>query len=135
MGRLNGRVNARVNKLERFYGRGDAHADHQELFSSFKRALMEYLHQLGQIRAPGFQRAKKPEDRILPPEAELLWGPDESQWHIDELATQRAIDKERERGVAEDVLEDVERALRLWREEAAAEIKERRCGRGCTRRG
>jgi hypothetical protein len=46
----------------------------EELKSSFKRVLFEYVDQLGRIRAPCFQRAKKPEDRTLPPEAELLWG-------------------------------------------------------------
>jgi len=98
----------------------------EELKSSFERVLFEYVDQLGRIRAPRFQRAKKPEDRTLPPEAKLLWGPDKSQWHIGELAVERAIDKERESGVAEDVLVDVERALQLWRERAGAEIKERR---------
>jgi len=115
-----GSIERRLDELERFYGNGRPRHP-EELENSFSRAQFEYLEQVASIRAPGFRRAKNPEDRNLPPEAEQLWGPDKNQWRIHETAMERALSKERERGVSEDILADVEEALHLWREQLAGD--------------
>jgi len=78
----------------------------EELKGSFDRAKMEYLQGLHDVRAA------KIEDPTREP--------------AHDTALERAIDAERQRGIPEDFLEDVERALQLWREKMVAQIKEER---------
>jgi hypothetical protein len=86
----------------------------EELKATFKRFRCEFIDQLGCIKAPRFVKGAKPDDPRCRPEAEQLWGPDKSQWRIHDLALQRALDKERQRGTPEDVLEQMPGALETW---------------------
>jgi hypothetical protein len=96
----------------------------EELRASFKRAKIEYFDQVVALKAARFRRAKKPEDRTLPPEAEELWGPDKSQWRVHEEAVQRTLGKERLRGTPEDIMEELHRALQAWLERLAEARRE-----------
>jgi hypothetical protein len=91
----------------------------EELRACFERAKIEYFDQVVDLKAPRFRRAKKPEDRTLPPEAEELWGPDKSQWRVREEAVQRTLGKERLRGTPEDMIEELHTALTVWLERLA----------------
>jgi hypothetical protein len=86
----------------------------EEKRSSFARLRRECLDQYSSISAPRFQRAKKPEDRKLPSLAHELWGKDSSRERIHDLALERSIEMERQRGTPEDVIAEVTEAFELW---------------------
>ena len=87
----------------------------EEKRSSLARLRKEYLDQYSSISAPRFQRAKKPEDRTLPSLAHELWGKDASRERIHDLALERSIEMERQRGTPEDVIAEVLEAFEAWR--------------------
>jgi chromatin segregation and condensation protein Rec8/ScpA/Scc1 (kleisin family) len=87
----------------------------EEKRSSFARLRREHLDQYSSISAPRFQPAKKPEDRTLPSLAEELWAKDASRERIHDLALERSIEMERQRGTPEDVIDEVTEAFELWR--------------------
>jgi hypothetical protein len=87
----------------------------EEKRSAFARLRKEYLDQYWRISAPRFQRAKRPEDRTLPSLVEELWGEDTSRERIHDLALERCIEMERQRGTPQDVIDEVTEAFELWR--------------------
>jgi hypothetical protein len=99
----------------------------EEKRSAFARLRKEYLDQYSAISAPRFRRAKKPEDRTLPSLAQELWGEDASRERIHDLALERCIAIERQRGTPEDVIDEVTEAFELWRAKAEALARQ---GRG-----
>jgi hypothetical protein len=56
------------------------------------RIIMFIGEEASELRAPRFQRAKDPQDRVLPPEAERLWGPDYTRAQCYEEAVRRVFD-------------------------------------------
>ena len=99
---------------------------YEELKSSFGRVKIGFLQGLADIGAPGFRRVEHPQDRVLPSEAEER-GLDPKG--ISELAKQRAIEAERERGLPETDLVTLSQVLDQWRANMAERIAEERRAR------
>jgi hypothetical protein len=57
-----------------------------------RRIGMQIAEEAARMRAPGFRRAKDPKDRVLPPEAERLWGPNYTRAQCYEEAVRRVFD-------------------------------------------
>ena len=82
-------VDRRIEALER---RNNSHIEDYSKYIG-RRIRMGYLNEEEALTAQRFRRAKKIEDRKLPPEAEELWGEDYSSAQVHEEAIRRLAAK------------------------------------------
>jgi hypothetical protein len=84
----------------------------EELKAAAQRMKIQVIDEVAALRAPGHRKAKRPEDRIVTPEAIRLFGKDYTRRQVTDLAIQRTIDAEKERGVlSEEQLRDLMDAI------------------------
>jgi len=82
-------IQKRIERMERHYD------SHREDYSKFinRRIIMGYANEISDLTAPRFRRAKRIEDRSLPPEAVELWGASYSGEQVHQEAIRRLAAK------------------------------------------